>query len=48
MTTMPLNLKIAVATVITAIVGGAIYLIAMRGPAIILDMATSAVAFICL
>ena len=48
MTTMPLNFKIAVAAVITAIVGGAIYLIAMRGPAIILDMATSAVAFICL
>lgn len=48
MTSMPLHLKFIVATVVTALVGGAVYLIAVRGPAIILDLAASAVAFICL
>lgn len=47
-TLMELGIKIAAFGVITAIVGGAVYLIAARGPAIILDMAAGAAAFICL
>ena len=45
---MPLPAKIAVGSTITLLVGGAVFLIAMRGPAIILDMAVNAAAFICL
>lgn len=45
---MEIGLKIAVGSVVVAIVGGALYLIAVRGPAIILDMAANAAAFICL
>lgn len=48
MTTMPLHLKAIVATVVTVLVGGAIFLIAERGPAMLLDMAAGAMAFICL
>ncbi len=48
MTTMPLNVKIALGVFITALVGGAMYLIAQRGPAMMLDMAANAFAFICL
>ncbi|MFT5508032.1 MAG: hypothetical protein ACI89J_001102 [Hyphomicrobiaceae bacterium] len=45
---MPVAAKIAVGSVVTAIVGGALYLSVVRGPAIILDMAANAAAFICL
>ena len=45
---MPVGAKIAVGSVVTAIVGGAVYLSIVRGPAIILDMAANAAAFICL
>ena len=48
MMSMPLNVKIAVGAIVTALVGGAVYLIALRGPAMMLDMAASAFAFICL
>ena len=48
MTTMPLNVKIALGVFVTALVGGAMYLIALRGPAMMLDMAVNAFAFICL
>lgn len=48
MTTMPLNVKIALGIFITALLGGAIYLISLRGPAMMLDMAANAFAFICL
>ena len=40
--------KLAVAIGVTALVGGAIYLMSVRGSAILLDMAVSAVAFLCL
>lgn len=48
MTTMPLHLKAIVATVVTLLVGGALLLLVERGPAMLLDMAAGAVAFICL
>lgn len=48
MTTMPLHVKLVVASIVTALVGGAVLLIAARGPAMLLDMAAGAVAFICL
>ncbi|MBU2531429.1 MAG: hypothetical protein KKB37_01720 [Alphaproteobacteria bacterium] len=47
-TVMPRTVKYAAFGVVTLIVAGGIYLIVMRGPAIILDMAASAVAFICM
>ena len=48
MTAMPLNVKIALGAFLAALVGGALYLIALRGPAMMLDMAANAFAFICL
>lgn len=44
---MPLSLKLAIAGALTALVGGAVYLLMVRGPAMILDMAANAAAFIC-
>ena len=44
---MPVAAKIAVGSLVTAIVGGAVYLSIVRGPAILLDMAANAAAFIC-
>ncbi len=45
---MPLSLKITIAGALTALVGGAVYLLIVRGPAMLLDMAANAAAFICL
>jgi hypothetical protein len=45
---MPLPLKAVIAGALTLLVGGALFLVVQRGPAIILDMATNAAAFICL
>ncbi|MGI9479979.1 MAG: hypothetical protein ACR2PI_24980 [Hyphomicrobiaceae bacterium] len=45
---MPISLKLAIAGALTALVGGAVYLLIVRGPAMLLDMAAGAAAFICL
>lgn len=45
---MPAAVKITVFGAVTALVGGAVVLIALYGPAILLDMAAGAAAFICL
>ena len=45
---MPRTAKIAIGCTLTALIGGAVYLIAVRGPAMLLDMATSVATFICL
>ena len=45
---MPFAVKILIGCSTGALIAGAIYLIALRGPAIILDMAAGAAAFICL
>lgn len=45
---MPISLKFAIAGALTALVGGAVYLLIVRGPAMLLDMAAGAAAFICL
>jgi len=44
---MPLSLKLTIAGALTVLVGGAVYLLMVRGPAMILDMAANAAAFIC-
>ena len=48
LTAMPLSLKLTITGALTALVGGAVYLLIVRGPAMLLDMAAGAAAFICL
>ncbi|RPG41353.1 MAG: hypothetical protein CBC34_010230 [Hyphomicrobiaceae bacterium TMED74] len=45
--TAPLPVRIAMFVFLTAIVGGGLYLWSVRGHAVLLDMAASAIAFIC-
>jgi len=44
---MPLTAKILVGSLLFVLLGGAIWLINARGPAVLLDMAANAAAFIC-
>ena len=43
----PWPVRVGLYAVITMIVGGGLYLWAVRGHAVLLDMAASAIAFIC-
>jgi len=45
---MPLTYKIVVVGATSLLIGGAIGLMALNGGAVLLDLATSAAAFICL
>jgi len=45
---MPRPVQIGVGVALVLLVGGAIYLMAVRGPVLLLDLAASAAAFLCL
>ncbi|MEM7749870.1 MAG: hypothetical protein AAF346_16580 [Pseudomonadota bacterium] len=45
--TAPWPVRVALISVLTALVGGGLYLWSVRGHAVLLDMAASAIAFIC-
>ena len=45
--TAPLTVRIAIFVFLTVIIGVGLYLWSVRGHAVLLDMASSAIAFIC-
>ena len=44
---MPITVRVAVGAFLSLLLAGAIYLLVVRGPVMLLDLAGSAAAFIC-
>jgi hypothetical protein len=45
---MPTGVRYAIGAAVTLLVGGAVYLMIVRGPVVLLDLANSVATFLCL